>query len=113
MTGNPRLMRGGTLVGELRPSGMDMPLLLHDFLPGPGWAEVGPYFEAMNAVGPHDAEERLLERAIAAIVALGLTLEHPDGGRTLRVHQECVLRIEDGEASVRYWVQPYEEGSAK
>ncbi|PRH80971.1 hypothetical protein C6N75_01205 [Streptomyces solincola] len=104
-----RLMRGGTLVGELEPAGIDQPFFLYAFAPGPGWPEVAPLFDAWNALPPHDPEERLMERAMDAVSALGLTLAPPGGGRALAVHRECVVRIEEGreglEATVRYWVR--------
>ncbi|TWD24315.1 hypothetical protein FB570_104441 [Streptomyces sp. T12] len=99
MSGAWRLMRGGELVGLLTVHGIDMPVYLCDFSPGPGWEPVRPLFEAWAAVRGPDPDGSRTAAALKPILDLGLTLVPVADGETI---DRFFLRIDGDKASLRY-----------
>lgn len=99
MSGTWRLMRGDELVGSLTVHGIDMPVYLCDFRPGPGWEPVRPLFETWAAAQGPDPDGSRTVTALKPILDLGLTLVPAVGGGTI---SRFFLRIDGDKACLRY-----------
>ncbi|MEV7689007.1 hypothetical protein [Streptomyces bungoensis] len=95
--------RGDILIGELSEYGCDQPFCLARFTPGPGWEGVRALFEASAALRGPDPDGSRTVAVLKPLQDLALRLVPADGQQpSLQVLKNCMLRIEESEARLRY-----------
>ncbi|MFE2179489.1 hypothetical protein [Streptomyces sp. NPDC059455] len=102
MTATWWLMQGESAVGELRQYGVDQPVFLCHFTPGPGWETVRAQFEAWSALRGQDPDGSRTAQVIRSIMDLGLRLVPTDDSPSMALFTECILRIDGHTARLRY-----------
>ncbi|GAA1117226.1 hypothetical protein GCM10009579_45020 [Streptomyces javensis] len=96
------LMQGEAAVGELRQYGVDQPVFLCHFTPGPAWETVRAQFEAWSALRGQDPDGSRTAQVIRSIMDLGLRLVPTDDSPSMALFTECILRIDGHTARLRY-----------
>ncbi|ASQ98308.1 hypothetical protein [Streptomyces sp. 11-1-2] len=95
------LMQGEAAVGELRQYGVDHPVFLCHFTPGPAWEAVRAHFEAWSALRGPDPDGSRTAHVIRSIMDLGLRLVPTDDSPSMTLFTECILRIDGHTARLR------------
>ncbi|AJZ83559.1 hypothetical protein ACFV27_31305 [Streptomyces antimycoticus] len=95
------LMQGEAAVGELRQYGVDQPVFLCHFTPGPAWEAVRAHFEAWSALRGPDPDGSRTAQVIRSIMDLGLRLVPTDDSPSMTLFTECILRIDGHTARLR------------
>ncbi len=95
------LMQGEAAVGELRQYGVDQPVFLCHFTPGPAWEAVRAHFEAWSALRGPDPDGSRTAHVIRSIMDLGLRLVPTDDSPSMTLFTECILRIDGHTARLR------------
>ncbi|MFE2446408.1 hypothetical protein ACFXDF_30925 [Streptomyces sp. NPDC059426] len=95
------LMQGEAAVGELRQYGVDQPVFLCHFTPGPAWDAVRAHFEAWSALRGPDPGGSRTAHVIRSIMDLGLRLVPTDDSPSMTLFTECILRIDGHTARLR------------
>ncbi|MBI0301061.1 hypothetical protein JBE04_43130 [Streptomyces sp. PRKS01-29] len=101
MTATWWLMQGEAAVGELRQYGVDQPVSLCHFTPGPAWEAVRAQFEAWSALRGQDPDGSRTAQVIRSIMDLGLRLVPTDDSPSMALFTECILRIDGHTARLR------------
>ncbi|MEE4593698.1 hypothetical protein V2J94_17690 [Streptomyces sp. DSM 41524] len=101
MTATWWLMQGEAAVGELRQYGVDQPVFLCHFTPGPAWETARAQFEAWSALRGQDPDGSRTARVIRSIMDLGLRLVPTDDSPSMALFTECILRIDGHTARLR------------
>lgn len=96
------LMQGEDEVGELRQYGVDQPVFLCHFTPGPAWEAARAQFEAWSALRGQDPDGSRTAHVIRSIMDLGLRLVPTDDSPSMALFTECILRIDGHTARLRY-----------
>ena len=95
------LMQGEATVGELRQYGVDQPVFLCHFTPGPAWENARDKFESWSALRGPDPDGSRTAQVIRSIMDLELRLVPADGGPPMALFTECILRIDGHTARLR------------
>jgi hypothetical protein len=101
MTATWWLMQDEAVVGELRQYGVDLPVFLCHFTPGPSWETARAKFESWSALRGPDPDGSRTAQVIRSIMDLELRLVPADGSPSMALFTECILRIDGHTARLR------------